>query len=448
MLITKAEDTGYPASAGDDSNTRINFRGSVPRPTPLVNKAERRHLRRAIYIAQVDDHRLRQFALQPFKVEGAVLHPFRHHHHGVRAANAGVGIVAIFDIGQFAARLFHADGIVRPHLGAQVEQPGHQRDRRRLAHVVGVGLEGQAEHGDGLAAQAAAGGIGDLARHRALAVVVDRQHRLDDPQRHVVIERDLHQRAGILWKTRAAEAGAGMQEFRADAIVEPDAARDFLHIGADLFGQIRDLVDEGDLGGEKRIGRVFDQLRGAPLGKHQRRLIERQRPVDIAEHLAPALVRSADHDAIRKLEVADRGTLAQEFGIGGHHHVGRRIGFMNQSLDFVAGADRHRRFGDYNGEALKRRCDLARRGMNVAQIGVAVAASRRRADGNEHRIGRRDRCGKIGGKIQPPGLHIGSHQRIEAGLKNRDFAPAQACDLVAILVHAGDLVTEIRETGA
>src|SRR5664279_4751422 len=89
----------------------------------------------------------------------------------------------------------------------------------------------------------------------------------------------------------------------------------------------------------KRIGRVFDQLRGAPLGKHQRRLIERQRPVDIAEHLAPALIRGADHDAIRKLEVADRGTLAQEFRIGGHHHVGRRVDFMNCLLYTSDAAD-------------------------------------------------------------------------------------------------------------
>ena len=290
--------------------------------------------------------------------------------------------------------------------------------------------------------------VRDLARHRALAVVVDREHRLDDPQRHVVIERDLDQRAGILREARAAEARPGMQEFRADAIVEPDAARDFLHIGADFFGQIRDLVDEGDLGGEKRVGGVFDQFRGAPRREHQRRLIERQRPVDIAEHLARALVRRADHDAVRELEVADRGTLAQEFRIGGHHHIGRRIGLANQPLDFVAGADRHGRFGDDDGEALQRRGNLARRGMNVAQIGVAVAAPRRRADRDEHRIGLGDRRGQIGGEIQPPGLHIGGHQRIEARLENRDFAPAQGCDLVAVLVHAGDLVAEIREAGA
>ena len=29
---------------------------------------------------------------------------------------------------------------------------------------------------------------------------------------------------------------------------------------ADLLAQIGHLVDEGDLGGEKRVGRIFDQL--------------------------------------------------------------------------------------------------------------------------------------------------------------------------------------------
>ena len=203
------------------------------------------------------------------------MHPFGHHHHRVRAAYTEVRIVAIFDIGQFAARLLDANRIVRAHPGAHVEQPGHQRDRWRLAHVVGIGLEGEAEHGDRLAAQAAAGGGGDLAGHRSLAVVVDSEHRLDDAQLHVIVLRDLDQRTGVLREARAAEARPRMQEFGADAVVEPDAARDFLHIGADFFREIGDLVDEGDLGGEEGIGRVFDQFGGAPRGEHQRSLVER-----------------------------------------------------------------------------------------------------------------------------------------------------------------------------
>jgi hypothetical protein len=134
------------------------------------------------------------------------------------------------------------------HSRAHVEQAGHQWNRRRLAHVVSVGLEGETEYGHRLAAQAAANRVGDLTRHRALTVVVDAERRLNDPQLHIMIERDLHQCAGILGKARAAKARPGMQEFRADAIVEPDTARHVLHISTDLFRQIRDLVDEGDAG--------------------------------------------------------------------------------------------------------------------------------------------------------------------------------------------------------
>ena len=62
-----------------------------------------------------------------------------------------------------------------------------------------------------------------------------------------------------------------MQELRADAIVEPDAARDLLHVGADFLAQIGDLVDEGDLGREEGVGGIFDQLGGAPVGEQDRR---------------------------------------------------------------------------------------------------------------------------------------------------------------------------------
>ena len=95
-----------------------------------------------------------------------------------------------------------------------------------------------------------------------------------------------------------------------------------------------------------------------------------------------------------------------------------------------------------------RRGDFARGGVDVAQIGVAVAAPRRRADRDEHRIGLGYGSGKIGREIQPPGFAIGRDQRIEAGFENRDFATAQACDLAAILVDAGDLMAEIGKAGA
>ena len=51
-------------------------------------------------------------------------------------------------------------------------------------------------------------------------------------------------------------------------------------------------------------------------------------------------------------------------------------------------------------------------------------------------------------KSSRPALHVGSHQRIEPGLEDRDFAAPQGCDLAGVLVHAGDLVAEIGKAGA
>ena len=108
-----------------------------------------------------------------------------------------------------------------------------------------------------------------IARLRASLTAHD---RLDDAQRRAVVLRGLDQRQRVLGEARAAVAGAGVQEFRADAVVEADAARDVLDVGADLLAQVGDLVDEGDLGREEGVGGVLDQLGGAPVGEQDRRL--------------------------------------------------------------------------------------------------------------------------------------------------------------------------------
>ena len=77
-----------------------------------------------------------------------------------------------------------------------------------------------------------------------------------------------------------------MEKLAADAIVEADAARHVLHIGAGAFAQISNFVDEGDLRGEKGVRRIFRQFGGAPRGEQDRRLVEIKRSVDLAHDLA------------------------------------------------------------------------------------------------------------------------------------------------------------------
>ena len=115
------------------------------------------------------------------------------------------------------------------------------------------------------AADAAAAGGDDLARHGALALVVDGDDGLDRADRHAEIEAGLQQRQQVLGKAGAAVAGTGVEELRADAVVEADAVRHLLHVGAGLLAQVGDLVDEGDLGGQEGVGGILDELGAAAL---------------------------------------------------------------------------------------------------------------------------------------------------------------------------------------
>ena len=95
------------------------------------------------------------------------------------------------------------------------------------------------------------------------------------------------------------------------------------------------------------------------------------------------------------LEVLNGGAFAQEFWIGDDGNVGIGPAFMDDARDLIAGPHRDRRFGDDYGEAADRGGDLARGGIDVRQISVAVAATGGGADRDENGRRCRYRCGQI-----------------------------------------------------
>jgi hypothetical protein len=139
----------------------------------------------------VDERRLHPLSLKtdprldPFEIERAEGVPFGDDHRASAPSTRSHRRPSHIRRSE-PPRLLHALGIIGTDLAPAILQRLDDRDRRRVAHVVGVGLEGQAEHGDRLAAHRAAAGRDDLAGHRALAVVVDGDDRLDDPQRRAV----------------------------------------------------------------------------------------------------------------------------------------------------------------------------------------------------------------------------------------------------------------------
>ena len=77
---------------------------------------------------------------------------------------------------------------------------------------------------------------------------------------------------------------------------------------------------------------------------------------------------------------------------------------------------------------------------------MAVAAPGRRADGDEHRLRRPHRAGKLGRKRQPALAHVLRHQLRQPRLEDRHLSPPQRRNLLGVLVDAADLVPEIRKT--
>ena len=79
---------------------------------------------------------------------------------------------------------------------------------------------------------------------------------------------------------------------------------------------------------------------------------------------------------------------------------------------------------------------------------MAVAAPRRRADGDEDGLGRLAGAGEIGREEQPLLAHVLGDELGQARLEDRHLAARQRRDLVGVVVDAGDDVAEVGKAGA
>ncbi len=177
------------------------------------------------------------------------------------------------------------------------------------------------------------------------------------------------------------------------------------------------------------------------------RLDEVQDPVELAHDRPRAFAVGADDNAVRAHEIIDRRTLAQELGVRDDVELSVGPRRADDPLDLVAGADRHRRLGDDDGIAVEAGGDRLGGGVDMGEIGVAVAAAARRSDRDEDGGRVLHRALEVGGKGQPFALRVAGDQRIEARLVDRDFAAAQPCDLALVAVDTDDGKAEFGEAG-
>ena len=152
-----------------------------------------------------------------------------------------------------------------------------------------------------------------LADHAPLLQVVDLDHRVQQLEVIAGVAGQLLERVDVLGEAAAAEADPGLQELRADAVVEAHPARDLDDVGAGLLADVGDLVDERDLRRQEGVRGELDHLGARDVGAHERRL---QRRVQLDDGVAGPVAVVPDDDAVGMQEVLDRRSLLQELGAG------------------------------------------------------------------------------------------------------------------------------------
>ena len=83
--------------------------------------------------------------MQPRQIEVLEFVPVGHHDGRIGSLSRGIGVVLIVEVWQQAASTRHSDRIVGPHDGALGLQQLRQRHRRRVAQIVRIGLEREAQ---------------------------------------------------------------------------------------------------------------------------------------------------------------------------------------------------------------------------------------------------------------------------------------------------------------
>src|SRR4051812_15847874 len=203
---------------------------SLP-PDALVDQTRRAHGLRVQRVAAVDEHLAAHRVGDGAQVDALELVPLRDEHHGVGAADGAERVVGELEARHEPPRLVLGDRVVRAHVRAGGLEPRAEHERGRLAHVVGVRLEREAEQRDVLADERAEMLL-ELADDAALLELVDLDDGVEQLEVVAGVAGELLEGGDILGKAASAEPDPRLQELRPDPIVEPDPPRDLRHVRA------------------------------------------------------------------------------------------------------------------------------------------------------------------------------------------------------------------------
>ena len=343
-------------------------------------------------------------------------------------------------------------GVDDGELGPPRPQPPGDVQGRRVAEVVGVGLERDAQHRHLLAGQPPAHGLLRERDRMIAAAPVDGVHLAQE--REGLVDAQLpgpgHERPDVLGEAAAAEPDAGLEELLPDPVVVADGLGQPGHVPAGRVTQLGHRVDERDLRGEERVGGHLHQLGRRVVRHHQRGALAQRDGVALVEDLlrdgaAGEVVRQPVDQAVRVEGVGHRVALAEKLGVPRQEQVLARG--RQRLLDLLRGADGDGRLARHQHRPATRGhlgvLDNGRDGgPHVGHVRAQPAFELRRADADEVDL-RVAGVGGIGGEAEPPGPDVAGKEGGEVRLVERGLPLRQQRHLGLVDVQTHDVVAEL-----
>ena len=440
-------------------------RGIGCRPTDAeIGKTVFHHDIRIIEVPAIDHDGITKSFIKAVEIQRGEFGPVGQDEEGVGIFRCRVGVVYITETRAWRKNLlrsFDCGWVVGGDGTAFGEEHFDDVNCGRLANVVGLSLEGEAENAEAFAAEGPQGRA-NLIEKAFLLLSVD----LLDFGEEVEVDAQLfcHGSKGgdVFGKARAAVANAGAEEFRADAAVESHAAGDLLDIGIGGLAEVRDGVDERDFESKKRVGGVFDDLRAFGGGQQKWRRLGcavrsadgvralvvfagGKREVDAAKHGSGSFVVGTDDDTVRVEEVGYSGSFAKKLRIGYdvEQVPGNAIAF-HRTGDPLVGVDRDGTFFDDDFVAGERAGYLAGNGFDIREIRVAALALRS-SDGNKDGFTFAGSFGEISHEANFC-VAILFQKLGEEVLVDERVSGLEGGDLALVVVDADDIVAYFSET--
>ena len=404
---------------------RVLSRG-VPLADLVVDEALLLQLLLVVDIAPVEDEGRAHGALEDVEARQAELLPLSHEHQRIGIDSGLVHITAVADaIAQAAACLVHSDRVVDLHTAARLQEALDEHEGRSLAHVVGLGLEGQPPEGHYTPLEVAVEVPQELLEEDTLLPLVHPIHRLEHLHGVACALGRLDERLDVLREARATVAAAWVEELAPDARIAADAAAHHVDIRPDEFAEVGDIVHEGDTCSEHGIGGVLDHLGRSDVGEDDTLALQEEGLVEAAHDLLHARALGTDDHAIGRHEVADGSPFLEEFGVGGdvegNGHAAAGEFLLDDLLDTLRRTHGHGGLGHEDGVAIDVLTEGAGNLKDVAQVGRPIFVGRR-ADGGEDDLYVLQAAGEFGGEVQASSLDIAQHHLLEPGLVDRDAA--------------------------